>query len=49
MTVNCSKELYLSGMLGPGQLQEKQKEFPKEAENCFGESGGNKFLINSPT
>lgn len=45
----CSKELYLSGMIGPGQLAEKDKNFPKDAENCFGESGGSSFVINSPT
>lgn len=48
MQVYSSKELYLSGMLGPGSLIEKSKDFPKDAENTFGESGGYKFRINSP-
>lgn len=48
MQIFCSKELYISGMLGPGQLFEKSKDFPKDAENCFGETGGSKFQINSP-
>lgn len=39
----CSKELYLTGMIGPGQLLAKDKDFPKDAENCFGESGGTSF------
>lgn len=48
LVVRCSKDLYLSGMLGPSQLVEKSKDFPKDAENCFGESGGNTFRLNSP-
>lgn len=35
-------------MIGPGQLLNKDKDFPKDAENCFGESGGSNFQINSP-
>lgn len=33
MNINVSKELYLSGLLGPAQLIEKDKDFPKDADN----------------
>lgn len=48
MNVECSKEIYVSGMLGPGQLFEKASDFPKDGDNLIGETGGNKFYLNSP-
>ncbi len=46
--VVVSKELFLSGMLGPGKSLEKTKTVPKDAEGLIGESGGDKFFIGAP-
>lgn len=48
MRILNSNELYLSGMLGPAQLMEKDADFPKDGDNLIGETGGSKYYINSP-
>ena len=47
MKVKVSKELYLSGCLGPTKLISKNKSIP-DAEELIGESGGEDFYINAP-
>lgn len=48
MKVYCSKELYLSGLLGPAKLIEKDKDFPKDGDNLIGESGGHSYYLSNP-
>lgn len=48
MKVFCSKDLFISGSLGPLKLQRKSNLVPKDAEGLIGESGGHEFYIGAP-
>ena len=48
MKVFCSKDLFVSGALGPLKLQKKSNLVPKDAEGLIGEAGGHEFYIGAP-
>lgn len=48
MKVLCSKDLFLSGFLGPAHLSGKDPSVPKDADGLIGQSGGNEFQTLSP-
>lgn len=47
MKILNSKEIFISGALGPMKLVSKSDAVPKDAEGLIGEAGGNEFFVGA--